>query len=188
MATIKIMSRYGGVLREVEADSLRLALEQEAKQGADLRGADLQGADLQGAYLQGAYLQGADLQGAYLQGADLRGADLRGADLQGADLRGADLRGAYLQGAYLQGAKINWNSHTLISEILLRAAGEDVLKRMVAGLISVSTDWCWNKFLAVEHDLREWALDELAKWVQETDSAPPVVTSRVKTEDVEVSR
>ncbi|WWQ13004.1 hypothetical protein PQ43W_58 [Ralstonia phage PQ43W] len=104
----------GDVLFECDAESLKSAVEQAVKggadlsgadlSGADLRGADLSGADLSGADLSGADLRGADLSGAYLRGADLSGAYLRGADLSGADLRGADLSGAYLSGAYLSGA------------------------------------------------------------------------------------
>ena len=54
----------------------------------------------------GANLHGADLRGADLHGADLHGADLRGADLRGANLHGADLHGANLHGAELQDAKL----------------------------------------------------------------------------------
>jgi len=98
-----------------------------------------------------------------------------GADLCGADLCGADLRGANLDGANLDGAKINWQSHDLIAEILLRAAGHDVQKRMVAGLILVSPDWCWDKFLSIESDLRDWAITTLREYVQDGDNAPEIL-------------
>jgi hypothetical protein len=75
--------------------------------GADLSGANLSGADLSGAYLSGDYLSGAYLSGASLSGADLSGADLSGADLSGANLSGADLSGAYLSGANLSGADLS---------------------------------------------------------------------------------
>lgn len=102
-----------------------------------------------------------------------------GADLYGADLRGADLREA----------KVAWGSHQALSEILLRAAGEDTQKRMIAGLIRISTDWCWDKFLGVEIDLtlREWALGELAKWVTEGDDAPEVIRQQVIATELEAS-
>jgi hypothetical protein len=111
---IEIKHRWNGkVLYTAEnAQDVREALVEAAKEGADLQGAYLRGADLQGADLQGADLQGADLQGAYLRGADLQGADLQGADLQGADLQGADLQGAYLRGADLRG-DINSPDHPL---------------------------------------------------------------------------
>jgi len=98
-----------------------------------------------------------------------------GADLCGADLCGANLRGAYLCRANLDGAKINWQSHDLIAEILLRAAGHDVQKRMVAGLILVSPDWCWDKFLSIESDLRDWAITTLREYVQDGDNAPEIL-------------
>jgi hypothetical protein len=118
----KILNRFTGkVLFEVEAKSLKVAVEIAVSRGADLWRADLWRADLRGADLREAYLRGADLRGADLRGADLwradlwradlreaylRGADLRGADLWGADLRGADLREAYLKGADLRGADL----------------------------------------------------------------------------------
>jgi len=95
-----------------------------------------------------------------------------------ANLTGADLTGADLWGAYLTGAKLNWNSHQLVSEILQRAAGNDIEKRKIAGLIRISPDWCWSQFLAINDPLTDWALDELAKWVQDGDGAPNVVVSR----------
>ncbi len=131
--------------------------------------------DLRGANLRGANLEGAYLEGAYLRGAYLRGANLEGANLRGANLEGANLEGAYLEGAYLRGAKVNWSDHYLLSEILLRVAGDDLDKNMVAGLIRLRTDWCWEKWLKLEHSQRDWALEELAKWVQEGDNAPAIL-------------
>ena len=105
--------------------------------------------------------------------ANLEGANLRGANLEGAYLRGAYLEGAYLGGAYLEGAKINWQSHWLLSEILFRAAGKNIQRRMIAGLIRISTDWCWEKFLTIDIDveLRLWALKALEPYA--ADSEPP---------------
>jgi len=85
--TYFVNSIGGAELFKSEAATSIKGAVQEAVRG----GADLRGADLGGAYLGGAYLGGADLGGAYLGGADLRGAYLGGADLRGADLRGADL-------------------------------------------------------------------------------------------------
>jgi len=155
---------------------------------ADLCGAILRDADLRDADLCGANLDRADLCGANLYRADLRDADLCGvnlcranlcrADLCGANLRGANLRGADLYRADLRDAIMNWQSHALISHLLFREAANDIEKRMVAGLISVSVDWCWDKFLTVEHNLREWALDELAKHVKLGDGAPEIILNR----------
>src|SRR5579863_2321635 len=129
-------------------------------QRANLRGADLQSADL-----QSANLRGADLQRADLRSANLWGADLRGADLQRADLRGANLWGADLQRANLQGADLPITSHEVISEILRAAASDDVKKRMIAGLVIVSCDWCWADF-SEELDKEDflWALEVLSDW------------------------
>jgi len=92
----------GNVLIEVEADSIRAALEIAVGKKTDLRGADLGGADLRGAHLRDADLRDADLRDADLRDADLRDADLRGAHLRDADLRGAHLRDADLRGARLE--------------------------------------------------------------------------------------
>jgi len=158
---MKITCRFDGrTLYECEADTMLAALQQAVKSGADLCGADL---------------CGANLRGAYLCRANLDGANLDGANLDGANLDGAYLRGANLDGANLDGAKINWQSHDLIAEILLRAAGHDVQKRMVAGLILVSPDWCWDKFLSIESDLRDWAITTLREYVQDGDNAPEIL-------------
>lgn len=118
----------------------------------------------------------ADLRGADLRCVDLRDADLRGADLRGADFRRADLRGANFRQARLEGARLNWSSHNLLSEILRRAAGDDIEKRKVAGLIAISTDLCWGDFLALKDPLTGWALDTLRPWADE--NAPEVLKSK----------
>jgi hypothetical protein len=139
---------------------------------ADLYGANLSGANLSGANLYGADLYGANLSGANLYGANLSGAVLTEADLGEADLSGANLYGADLGDANLSGAKLNWSSHDLLAELLRRAAGEDPAKRKVAGLILVSRDWCWSKFLTLEDPETEWALGVLRKYVIEGEVAP----------------
>jgi hypothetical protein len=96
----------GKILFTAEVGSLKLAVEDAVKAGADLRGADLRGADLRDVDLRCANLRGADLRCANLGGADLRGADLRDVDLRGANLRCANLRGADLRGANLRGANL----------------------------------------------------------------------------------
>ena len=145
---------------------------------ASLGGAYLAGANLRGAYLRGAYLRDAYLAGADLRCANLAGADLRGADLRYAKLTGADLRGANLRGAHLGGGKIAWQSHDLIAEILRRAAGDDVAKLKVAGLILVSRDWCWADFLKLRDPLAGWALDVLRLWAEGDEHAPPVLREK----------
>ena len=126
----------------------------------------------------------ANLSSAVLSGADLSGANLSSADLSGANLFSADLYGADLSSADLSGANLHWNSHQLLSEILLRAAGEDAGRRSFAGLVRISTDWCWHRYLRMtDNPALEWALDELAKWVQPDDHAPQCVTDRVKSKE-----
>ena len=109
-----------------------------------------------------------------LSGADLSGADLSGADLYEANLYEANLYEANLYGADLFRITVSWTSHDLVAEILKRAAHQDVPRRMIAGLVLVSRDWCWNEFLAADipANLRKWALTELRKWVKAEDDAP----------------
>ena len=108
--SVTIYRRDGNVAFVAEkATTLREAVEQAAKSGADLTYADLQGADLSHATLAHAdlfraNLTGADLARANLALADLALADLQGANLDGADLALADLARANLQGANLTGA------------------------------------------------------------------------------------
>ena len=112
---------------------------------------------------------GSDLRGAKLRGACLRAADLRDADFTAADLREADLRNAILTRADLRDVRINWGSHDLVAEILRRHAGEDMDKRMLAGLILISRDWCWSEFAQILHPRRQWAIDALASHLREDD-------------------
>ena len=99
------------------------------------------------------------------------------ADLRGADLGGAYLSGAYLRGADLRDAKLAWRSHDLLAEILRRAAGDDIGKLKVAGLVLIQRDWCWREMLkhADRDPLGGWALDELRQWVQDGDEVPEVL-------------
>ncbi|KKM85364.1 hypothetical protein LCGC14_1289760 [marine sediment metagenome] len=200
---MKILSRYDQrVLYEGDHDTIKEAAEAAVKSeanlaGADLTGAYLAGANLTGAYLTRAYLTGADLAGAdltgayltraYLTGADLTGADLTRADLTGADLTGADLTGAYLTGADLTRADlteadltaitVNWCSHALMAEILLRAAGDNIPRQQYAAWSTHQTKWEWNEFLEYgkSDDRVAWALSVLAKWVKPGDGAPDVL-------------
>ena len=153
-------------LYEGEAETLKDLVGTAVKNGADLSGADLFGADL----------FGADLSGADLRAADLSGADLRRADLSGADLSGANLSRADLSRADLSRATINWNSHALIAELLRQSAVDDIEKRKIAGLIAISTDWCWSKWLKLRHEPNfDWAIDALATFVKEGDEAPEIL-------------
>ena len=117
--------------------------------------------DLQGTYLRDANLVDANLVGANLVGANLRDANLVGAKLQGTYLRGANLVGANLEGANLEGANINWTQHELVAEILRQAAGNDVEKLQLAGLILICKDKCWEDFMQIEQVMKfkDWCLE-----------------------------
>ena len=88
MGKIEIKSIYGNVLFTYEGEkaTIKDAVEQAVKVGANLYGANLDGARLVGANLYGARLVGARLVGANLDGANLDGANLDGANLDGARL------------------------------------------------------------------------------------------------------
>ena len=146
--------------------------------GADLWGANLVDADLRDANLWGANLRHADLRGVALRHADLRGADLRGADLVDADLRRADLAFANLENVI-----INWRSHQLVSEYLLRAA-ETVGQKMAAFYIRGEANLCWDEFLALDElkPYHEWAYGVLAPLVTDGDGAPEWLRTKENTE------
>lgn len=156
-----IKNKIGDTLIEVDMPNLRGIY----LRGIDLQAADFGGADLSEADFVGSGLRWADFRNASLRHANLSGTSLYCADFRGADLRGADFHCADLRNADLRGAKINLQSHDLIAEILFRAAGNDVPRRMVAGLVLVSKDWCWYQFLHIESDQREWALSVLREHV-----------------------
>jgi hypothetical protein len=98
-----------------------------------------------------------------------------------ADLSRANLSSANLSSANLYRAKFNFQSHTLIAEVLRRAAGEDVEKRKVAGLILVSPDWCWDQFTAncSGDPLFGWALEVLRGYITEDDGHPAMLDKPV---------
>ena len=139
--------RNGKVIQEIEADSLKKAIELLINRKADLSGADLCGANLSGANLSGAYLDGADLDGADLGGADLCGADLGGAYLRGANLGGADLRGAYLRGAYLGGADLR-GAYLRGAYLYRLKLSKEITIQTAQEAISVTEDlfWHWENF------------------------------------------
>ena len=160
--------------RLIECGISAARLPEEWQPGIDLRAANLTEANLTWADLTEADLTWADLPGANLTGADLTGADLTAANLTAANLTETNLAGANLAGAHLAGIVVAWQSHALLADILRRAAGDNVPRRMLAGLIAISTDWCWGEFLNLDIDpaLREWAIAELRQWVRDSDAAP----------------
>jgi len=95
---IEIKNIDGDVIYTSSKPTLKEAVEEAVKCGANLGDADLCEANLRGADLYGADLHEADLYGADLRGADLCEANLRGADLYGADLCEANLSRAKFYG------------------------------------------------------------------------------------------
>ena len=119
------------------------------------------------------------------RGEDVRALNLYGANLSGANLYDANLSGANLHGANLSDITINWDSHLLLSEILVRAASGDHDKGMFAAYIRVRSDMCWGKWMTeFKDDPRlEWALRELAKWYKEGDGVPDCVLKFVEVKE-----
>ena len=98
-----------------------------------------------------------------------------------AHLTGAHLAGANLAGADLTGARVNWQSHSLLGEILWRAADTIELQKYAA-FAARRTNWCWAEFLAHGKTCPEvaWALDPLRPWVQDGDNAPDSLREKQK--------
>ena len=115
----------------------------------------------------------------YAEDKDLSGADLECANLQWANLQCANLRGADLYGADLRGANINWTQHELVAEILRQAAGNDIEKLQLAGLILICKNKCWDEFMQIEQvmKLKDWWLEVFRPYFE---AHPDNVPSQVK--------
>ena len=84
---LQIKNRWTGILifeYEKENNTIKDAVLEALRVGADLSNADLSNADLSNAYLRNADLRNADLRNADLSNAYLRNADLSNADLSNA--------------------------------------------------------------------------------------------------------
>ena len=92
-------------------------------------------------------------------------------NFSGANLSDANLYRADLSGANLSCAIINWNSHDLISAILLQHS-IDVEKRMIADFILASRNMCWKDFMRIEHKEKQWAIDTLKTYIVDGDRHP----------------
>lgn len=199
----QIQTVFGKILYQMESPSLKNLLESAVRSMTDLHEADLHGSDLRlanlhwaklpkanfyGANLRGANFHEADLSKANFYGANLRQVNFHGADLSEASFRFADLRGADLGEANLRlsdfhradlyetsldGSRLNWGDNELLAKILFQAAGEDVERRKIAGLVAISRDWCWEDFLAIQDPLKKWAIQTLSQHLQPGDDAPP---------------
>ena len=77
--TIQIKNRFtGDIIYKSEKSTLKEAVVEAKREGANLRDADLSGANLSGASLSGANLSDANLSGANLSGAELASAKFYG--------------------------------------------------------------------------------------------------------------
>ena len=105
---------------------------------------------------------------------DLSDANLIGANLRGVSLRGSDLSGANLKDANLRDVKINWDSHQLISEILLRSS-RNTEDEMLAYYIRGKLEWCWQDWLSekFQHVSKTWAITTLIQWAKDNNNKLP---------------
>lgn len=176
----------GGELANFEASDLSFAslrhinLKNSYLVGTNLKFTNLYCAQMQRSDLRGANLYCASLVGANLEYVDLEYANLGNANLADANLKYANLKftilvAANLRNANLKGIRVNWNSHSLVSEILWQASGGNQNREMLAALIGKKSDWCWDDWLVFDHPEKEWALEELRKWVKEGDDAPSIL-------------
>ncbi len=173
-------------------NTIRKTLEKAIVSYADLRNAnlghtdlsntDLSNTDLSNANLSHVYLRNADLSHAGLSRANLSRANLSNvnlgyanlshADLSNADLSNADLSRANFYNADLSDIKISTNDHCLLSEILFRKA-KTTNERMWAGIVRISTDWCWG-------DFEENMTEEAKAWTIEIFSKYPELSGKLK--------
>ena len=156
--------------RSETANTLRGAVVEAVKAGADLGSANLGSADLRSANLRSADLRSANLRSANLGFADLGSADLGFADLRSANLRSADLRSANLGSANLRFADLR--SANLVGTTCLSVTG---LPSGHAILAPLPDGWrltvgCWNgtvvelrELIAREEDWPEATGDEIER-------------------------
>lgn len=166
---------------------IRADLRQRSFRGADLTGcvldeAVLRDTDFSDACLVGGSFVRADLRFALLRNSDLRDANFAGARLDFASLAGARLTGARFDGASfrkttLDGVSMSWFDHTLLSEVLWRAAGGDIEKQLVAAFIGRRSNFCWDEFACIPPKRRRWVIDQLRLWVRPGDEAPLLVSA-----------
>ena len=156
-----------------EANLLLTDLSNANCTGADFYGACLSGSDMGYGNFEGASFDGATLEEVDLGCTNLAGANFAHADLSHADLRQAVIKQTDFYEADFSGATFDTGCHEIIAEILrhaaVNAATDSFRKRMLAGLVLVSKDWCWSEFAhgLCENgmtDLFVWALSVLEDW------------------------
>lgn len=191
----------GNVMHKGEEMTEVRFIQSLVKSGADLSYADMRGKQLGGANFTGGNFRKANFGGAHVAYANFTGAnlseshfdktnasgaifyrsDLEGAAFWDADLTGATFHLTDLEYTIFERAKLAWGSHSLMSELLKRAAYESgasmdspgVVERLkVAGLIFMMRGYCWDDFTQMEEPLKDWALNVLAGYVVEGDNHP----------------
>ena len=110
----------------------------------------------------------ADLERAHLERANLEHANLEHAHLERAHLEFAHLEHVNLERAHLEHANLNWQSHQLLSQILLNNSGDNLQKIQFAGLVRISfqLNWCWDDFKKLElpQKIKQWAIEVFKKY------------------------
>ena len=127
--------------------------------------------NLHGVDITGANLMDADLSGQNLRGVDLMGANLTRANFTDCNMRGINLTGADVTDANFTNAELPWYSYEVLAEILRQAAGEDVSKLKMAGLVLILRDKFLQVFLKGGDPDATWALGELRKREKENDNS-----------------
>ena len=165
----------GAVMFEAAVATIRECVGEAARQNANLRGSNLSGSDLRYSNLRHSNLSYSNLRYSDLRHSNLRDSNLRHSNLRHSNLSDSDLSHSNLSYSDLHDITVNWNSHELLAEILRQKAGENTAKRKIAGLVLVSHDWCWDKFLRLRDPTKLWALGVLRRYVKEGDGAPEIL-------------
>lgn len=203
MIEIRRNPYYGGEVayRSESANDIKEALEEAARGRVNLSGAYLPNDVIGGADLPHLNVSGGDMYclqltnsiihwgnfihcemgGSDLSYNDFKTVSFNRADLQwvnftGSDLSRVDFAGANLYDVKLQWTILNWKSHDLLAEILRQAAGNDVAKLEIAGLVLIHRGWCWAHYCEMDKpkELRDWALGTLAQWAWVDDEDVPL--------------
>jgi len=159
-------------------DLSRTNLRDAVLDGVNALYTDFTAADFRGASMEHANLLTANLSHTDLREASLAWSDLGLARLDGADARDSAFDYTNLTGANISDMSIDYWSRELVAHVLLNAAGNDIAKQSLAGLVLISRNWCWEKFEGVGIDpaLRDWALDTLVKSIRrEPVDLPPAL-------------
>jgi uncharacterized protein YjbI with pentapeptide repeats len=152
-ATLEMVTATGAILRGARAHRVRM-------RHVDLYEADLSGADLGRAMLNActfekALLDDTDLSRAYLVHSTCIGASFRRAEMDGLAALGSSFRDAVLAGA-----RRFFRSHEIVSELLLREAGNDFERVMQCAAIVADRARCypeWRTYLEAHPDAKQFA-------------------------------